>query len=112
MCTVVAFHLYMYILYHQKYIFLPRQCTVLRTCTYMCTVEPPITDTPRYRQPPYNRLATCPDHSVIEIIHFQPPKYEQPLTSRQWTENVPPKDKKLYKYPPTVDRQETTPTKA
>ena len=29
-------------------------------CIQSSTVEPPITDTPRYEQPPYNGQAMCP----------------------------------------------------
>ena len=42
------------------------------------TVEPPIMDTPKSRQPPYNRQTVCP----LPVI-FLPPKNGQPLNNGQ-----------------------------
>ena len=55
------------------------------------TVEPPITDSLRYRLPPYNGQTLCP--RLIFAIEIQSPRDRQTPISGQRTENMPPKDK-------------------
>ena len=61
-------------------------------------------DSLRYGLPPYNGQITC--DFAIEIIHFQPLRFRQSPISRQQTENVPPKDKLLYKIYSLQERME------
>ena len=63
------------------------------------TVEPPITDSPRYRPPLYNGQTTCPIAFTIEITatFLTSKRRTTSYISGQRTENMYPKDKQLYK---------------
>ena len=48
---------------------------ICKLCMYIYTVEPPITDHPRDRQPPYNRQSLWHGlKSLLHIILSQPPR--------------------------------------